>query len=83
MWWALVTITTVGYGDKFPVTTEGRVVAVILMFAGVGLFGTFSGFIASWFLGPCESHKDSQIVHLEKELSEIKGLLEAIKTNRS
>jgi voltage-gated potassium channel len=83
VWWALVTITTVGYGDKFPVTTEGRVVAVILMFAGVGLFGTFSGFIASWFLGPCESQKDFQIVHLEKELSEIKGLLEDIKKNRT
>jgi voltage-gated potassium channel len=51
IWWAYVTITTVGYGDKFPVTTEGRVVGMILMTAGVGLFGTFTGFISSWFLG--------------------------------
>jgi voltage-gated potassium channel len=50
LWWAYVTITTVGYGDRFPVTTEGRLVAAVLMTAGVGLFGTFTGFVASWFL---------------------------------
>jgi len=42
VWWAFATITTVGYGDKFPTTTEGRMVAVVLMSAGVALFGTFS-----------------------------------------
>jgi len=50
IWWAYVTITTVGYGDKYPVTTEGRVIAAILMTTGVGLFGTFTGFLASWFV---------------------------------
>jgi len=49
-WWAYVTLTTVGYGDKFPVTTEGRIIACILMTAGVGLVGTFAGFVASWFV---------------------------------
>lgn len=49
IWWALVTVTTVGYGDKFPVTTEGRIIGVALMFVGVGLFGTFTGYVASWF----------------------------------
>jgi voltage-gated potassium channel len=51
LWWAYSTITTVGYGDKFPVTTEGRLIGVLLMTGGVGLFGTFTGFISSWFLG--------------------------------
>jgi voltage-gated potassium channel len=51
IWWAFVTVTTVGYGDKYPVTTEGRIIAGMLMVTGVGLFGTFTGFIASWFLG--------------------------------
>lgn len=50
LWWAFVTITTVGYGDKFPLTTEGRIIAAVLMTAGVGLFGTFTGFVASWFM---------------------------------
>lgn len=50
IWWAYVTITTVGYGDKFPVTTEGRIIAAALMTVGVGLFGTFTGFLASWFV---------------------------------
>jgi voltage-gated potassium channel len=50
IWWAYVTITTVGYGDKFPVTTEGRIIAAFLMTAGVGLFGTFTAMVASWFV---------------------------------
>lgn len=58
LWWAYVTITTVGYGDKFPVTTEGRIIAAFLMTVGVGLFGTFTAFIASWFL---EDKKENTI----------------------
>jgi voltage-gated potassium channel len=50
LWWAYTTITTVGYGDRFPVTTEGRAIAVLLMTAGVGLFGTFAGYVASWLM---------------------------------
>jgi voltage-gated potassium channel len=50
IWWAYVTITTVGYGDKFPVTTEGRLIAALLMTVGVGLFGTFTALLASWFV---------------------------------
>ncbi len=49
IWWSLSTITTVGYGDKFPVTTEGRLIGVTLMIVGVGLFGTFTAYVASWF----------------------------------
>ncbi len=50
IWWAYATITTVGYGDVFPVTTEGRIIAAALMTVGVGLFGTFTAFLASWFV---------------------------------
>lgn len=50
IWWAYVTITTVGYGDKYPVTTEGRLIAAALMTVGVGLFGTFTAYVASWFV---------------------------------
>jgi len=49
LWWTMETITTVGYGDKFPVTSEGRLIGVIVMIVGVGLFGTFTGYIATLF----------------------------------
>ena len=50
LWWAYSTITTVGYGDRYPVTGAGRLIAAALMTVGVGLFGTFTGFLASWFV---------------------------------
>lgn len=55
LWWSYTTITTVGYGDRYPVTSEGRIIAAILMTAGVGLFGTFTGFVSSWFLSRKEN----------------------------
>jgi voltage-gated potassium channel len=61
LWWAFVTITTVGYGDRYPVTTEGRIIAAILMVAGVGLFGTFTGFVASWFMQDNKRNAGNQI----------------------
>jgi voltage-gated potassium channel len=50
IWWTYTTITTVGYGDKFPVTTAGRVLAMILMTFGVGLFGAYTAYVASVFV---------------------------------
>ena len=59
IWWAYATITTVGYGDVFPVTTEGRIIAAALMTVGVGLFGTFTAFLASWFVAE-KKQEDSE-----------------------
>jgi voltage-gated potassium channel len=52
IWWGLVTITTVGYGDRFPVTPEGRVIGVFLLMSGIGLFSVLTGFISNLFLAP-------------------------------
>ncbi len=52
IWWTFVTITTVGYGDRFPTTNWGRIIGIFVMIAGVGLFGTLSGFLANQFLTP-------------------------------
>ena len=54
MWWVYVTITTVGYGDRYPVTNTGRLVGIMVMTTGVGLFGTLAGFIANKLLSPVE-----------------------------
>lgn len=51
VWWSVATLSTVGYGDRYPVTTEGRIVAGVLMLSGLGLFGTISALTASLFVG--------------------------------
>jgi voltage-gated potassium channel len=50
VWWAFVTITTVGYGDRFPVTQYGRLAGMLTMMLGVGLFGVLTGFLANAFI---------------------------------
>jgi voltage-gated potassium channel len=79
LWWAFTTITTVGYGDRYPVTTEGRFVAIVLMSAGVGLFGMFSAFLAAWFLGPQEAAVDADIVRLREEIAALRKDLERLR----
>jgi voltage-gated potassium channel len=56
LWWAIVTVTTVGYGDRFPVTGGGRTVAVVLMLVGIGLIGTLTATVASVFI---KEHTDA------------------------
>ena len=50
VWWAITTVTTVGYGDYYPVTPTGRVVAVLLMLGGIGLLATVTATLASWIV---------------------------------
>ena len=50
LWWGLVTITTIGYGDKFPVTTEGRLVAGVMIIFGVAMISTITASFAAWIL---------------------------------
>ncbi len=51
LWWSLATITTVGYGDKYPTTLEGQLVAAVLMLTGIALFSAGAGIFASWIMG--------------------------------
>jgi voltage-gated potassium channel len=50
LWWAITTVTTVGYGDRYPTTTEGRCLAVVLMIMGISLMGVITASVAAWFV---------------------------------
>jgi voltage-gated potassium channel Kch len=55
LWYTIVTISTVGYGDQFPVTDAGRLWGSVIIVIGVGIFGTFTGYLANLFLSPRKS----------------------------
>ncbi len=59
LWWAVVTITTVGYGDKYPVTMLGRFTGVVVMFAGVGIIGALASILASILVPPVDVGDES------------------------
>lgn len=60
LWWACTTVTTVGYGDRFPVTTEGRFVAVALMLVGIGLVGAVTAAVTSWILARVQAERATE-----------------------
>lgn len=76
VWWAFATITTVGYGDRYPASTEGRLIAALLMTAGVGLFSAFSAALAAWFLKPEDEATDRELSELRAEIAALRELLE-------
>jgi voltage-gated potassium channel len=78
LWWAITTVTTVGYGDRFPVTAGGRGVAVVLMLVGIGLIGVITANVASYFVTKENSGERDQLDALESRLTRIESLLEAI-----
>lgn len=65
LWYVVVTMSTVGYGDFYPVTTLGRIIGALVIIVGVGVFGTLTGFLANAFLTPSD---DSGEVHVDGSL---------------
>lgn len=78
VWWAIVTITTVGYGDRFPVTESGRLVGMLTMMLGVGLFGVLTGFLANAFIPEKKEKPTGEPVGDggEDQIGEIRSLIE-------
>lgn len=88
IWWAFVTITTVGYGDFYPVTAAGRVAAVGLMIGGITLIGVVTATLASWIVERVSLESENagtaapvatadQMEALRAEVAELRGLLGA------
>lgn len=77
-WWAIVTVTTVGYGDHLPVTPEGRFIASLLMIAGVGLFGMLSGLVASLLVNPGVRQEETEITALTAEIRHLREKIERL-----
>ena len=77
VWWAFVTITTVGYGDQFPVTNLGRFMGFFVMVLGVGSFAVFTGFLANMFLTPGDenSQEHEKSPDQNEDMSEFRRLL--------
>ncbi len=79
IWYIYVTITTVGYGDQYPVTNVGRGIGMFIMAVGVGLFGTLTGYLSNFFLTPRKkraSLSDGEASDVKTKLAELKRLLE-------
>ncbi len=81
LWWAFATITTIGYGDHYPVTFAGRAVAVLLVVFGLSLFSTFTAYVASFFLEKTQMKEESEIQllihevrHLRHQVDELERL---------
>jgi voltage-gated potassium channel len=68
LWWAIVTVTTVGYGDRYPVTEGGRVVAAVLMLVGIGLIGVLTATVASVFI---KEHTDANKDEVKKSHADL------------
>ena len=81
VWYVYVTITTVGYGDQYPVSNVGRVIGALIMTLGVGLFGTITAFLANIFIAPADDGAeaaggtDDEAAGLAEQMAEMKRLL--------
>ena len=86
LWWAMTTVTTVGYGDLHPTTTQGRFVAVALMIGGITLLGSITATLASWIVQQVgqedKENRAATAAHIEELRDEIRRLEAVIRSNR-
>ena len=78
LWWAVTTMTTVGYGDRYPVTGQGRLVAAALMVGGIAILGVVTASLASWLVEHVAAAEQQQSRDLQEQLDEIRGQLDEV-----
>jgi voltage-gated potassium channel len=81
LWWAATTVTTVGYGDRYPTTAEGRLVATGLMLAGIALLGVVTATLAQWFVEQVRQSDEetrSEVAQLALEMALLRQQLEVL-----
>lgn len=78
IWYVFVTMTTVGYGDYYPVTAQGRFIGLLIMMMGVAVLAVFTGYIARWFLLPPRARVDETLAPQDprRQLAEVQAELE-------
>jgi voltage-gated potassium channel len=80
LWWTLTTITTVGYGDLYPTTAQGRLVAGCLMIGGIAMLAVLTGAVASWLVETIKGAESSIEESTQRELHALRAELAALTT---
>ncbi|MFI9412443.1 potassium channel family protein [Nocardia gamkensis] len=80
LWWSMVSVTTVGYGDVYPVTTEGRLISLILMTLGIGLISFAIGTTTSWVMDQLKS-VEANVESTDREITELVAEIRALRTD--
>ena len=90
IWWSIVTITTVGYGDHYPTTVNGRIMAALLMFVGIGLFSSLTSYLSTSFISRRQRKEgkstnqvyaaeiDARLSAIEEQLKDLNGSIQKI-----
>ncbi len=83
IWWSITTVTTVGYGDVYPITDAGRVIAVLLMIGGISLVGVVTAALASWIIQRVAEedamHQAATVAHIDELRGEVRALGQQLK----
>jgi|SRR5271166_791118 len=83
IWWSITTVTTVGYGDVYPVTNTGRIIAVLLMIGGIGLVGVVTASLASWIIQRVAEEETANqaatTAHIDELRSDIRELTQELR----
>lgn len=82
VWWAITTMSTVGYGDKYPITNAGKVIATLTIIAGVSLIGMLTAEIAVIFIGSRAEEEDNDKENVEVLMVKLESMEQEIKAIR-